>query len=76
MMKRLTAAVVAATLGFSALGSAPAAKADEPYWQSYIVFIVTDDRPVDVLLQCSDNTWQAYNLWPDDYSLYTDPKGR
>ena len=33
MMKRLTAAVVAATLGFSALGSAPVAKADEPYWQ-------------------------------------------
>ena len=33
MLKRLTAAVFAATLGFSALGSAPAAKADEPYWQ-------------------------------------------
>ena len=33
MMKRLTAAAVAATLGFSALGYAPAAKADEPYWQ-------------------------------------------
>jgi len=49
--------------------------ADEPYWQSYIVFIVTDDRPADVLLQCSDNTWQAYNRWPDDDSLYTDPKG-
>lgn len=51
------------------------ASTDEPYWQSYIVFIVTDDRSVDVLLQCSDNTWQAYNRWPDDYSLYTDPKG-
>jgi hypothetical protein len=48
---------------------------DEPYWQSYIVFIVTDDRKADILLQCSDNTWQAYNKWPDDYSLYTDPKG-
>lgn len=48
---------------------------DEPYWQSYIVFIVTDDRKADILLQCSDNTWQAYNRWPDDYSLYTDPKG-
>ncbi|GEP41570.1 hypothetical protein BGE01nite_08610 [Brevifollis gellanilyticus] len=47
----------------------------EPYWQSYIVFIVTDDRKADILLQCSDNTWQAYNKWPDDYSLYTDPKG-
>lgn len=48
---------------------------DEPYWQSYMVFIVTDDRKADILLQCSDNTWQAYNKWPDDYSLYTDPKG-
>ncbi|MFO1440196.1 MAG: DUF6605 domain-containing protein [Verrucomicrobiaceae bacterium] len=48
---------------------------DEPYWQSYIVFIVTDDRKADILLQCSDNTWQAYNKWPDNYSLYTDPKG-
>ena len=43
-------------------------------WQSYIIFIVKDDRPADVLLQCSDNTWQAYNRWPDDYSLYTDPR--
>jgi hypothetical protein len=48
---------------------------DEPYWQSYIVFIVTDDRKADILFQCSDNTWQAYNRWPDNYSLYTDPKG-
>ena len=48
---------------------------DEPYWQSYIVFIVTDDRKADILFQCSDNTWQAYNKWPDNYSLYTDPKG-
>jgi hypothetical protein len=48
---------------------------DEPYWQSYVVFIVTDDRPADILFQCSDNTWQAYNRWPDNYSLYTDPKG-
>ena len=51
------------------------AGADEPYWQSYVVFIVTDDRKADILLQCSDNTWQAYNKWPDNYSLYTDPKG-
>ncbi|MCB1212419.1 MAG: hypothetical protein KDK97_24055, partial [Verrucomicrobiales bacterium] len=48
---------------------------DEPYWQSYVVFIVTDDRAADILFQCSDNTWQAYNRWPDSYSLYTDPKG-
>ena len=44
-------------------------------WQSYVVFIVRDDRPADVLFQCSDNTWQAYNRWPDDYSVYTHPKG-
>ena len=37
---------------------------DHPYWQSYVVFIVRDDRPADILFQCSDNTWQAYNRWP------------
>ncbi len=47
----------------------------EPYWQSYVIFIVRDDRPADILFQCSDNTWQAYNRWPNDYSVYTDPKG-
>ncbi len=47
----------------------------EPYWQSYVVFIVRDDRPADILFQCSDNTWQAYNRWPNHYSLYTHPKG-
>jgi hypothetical protein len=46
-----------------------------PYWQSYVVFIVKDDRPADILVQCSDNTWQAYNRWPDKYSIYTHPKG-
>jgi hypothetical protein len=45
------------------------------YWQSYVVFIVKDDRPADILLQCSDNTWQAYNRWPSHYSVYTHPKG-
>ena len=45
------------------------------YWQNYVVFIVKDDRPADILLQCSDNTWQAYNRWPDKYSVYTHPKG-
>ena len=49
--------------------------ADEPYWQSYVVFIVRDDRPSDILFQCSDNTWQAYNSWPNKYSIYTHPKG-
>ncbi len=45
------------------------------YWQSYVVFIVRDDRPADILLQCSDNTWQCYNQWPDGYSVYTAPRG-
>jgi hypothetical protein len=48
---------------------------DSPYWQGYVVFIVKDDRPADILVQCSDNTWQAYNRWPNDYSVYTDPRG-
>lgn len=39
-------------------------------WQSYIIFIVRDDRKADIVFQCSDNTWQAYNRWPDNYSLY------
>lgn len=47
----------------------------EAYWQSYVVFIVRDNRPAEVLFQCSDNTWQAYNTWPDNYSIYTHPKG-
>ena len=47
----------------------------QPYWQSYVVFIVKDDRPADILFQCSDNTWQAYNRWPNDFSIYTDPRG-
>ncbi len=49
--------------------------AQDPYWQSYVIFIVKDDRPADILIQCSDNTWQAYNRWPSNYSLYTHPKG-
>ena len=39
-------------------------------YQSYIVFIVRDDRRADLLFQCSDNTWQAYNKWPENHSLY------
>ncbi len=49
--------------------------AAEAYWQSYVVFIVRDERPADILFQCSDNTWQAYNRWPNNYSVYTHPKG-
>ena len=38
--------------------------------QAYVVFIVRDDRPADLLFQCSDLTWQAYNRWPAWRSLY------
>src|SRR6266542_2282355 len=31
--------------------------------QSYIVFIVKDERKTDFLFQCSDFTWQNYNRW-------------
>jgi hypothetical protein len=55
------------------LTTIPASDA-EPYWQSYVVFIVRDDRPADILFQCSDNTWQAYNRWPNKFSLYTHPR--
>ena len=48
---------------------------DKPYWQNYVIFIVRDTRKADILFQCSDNTWQAYNKWPDNFSLYTDPRG-
>jgi hypothetical protein len=48
----------------------------QPYWQSYVIFIVRDDRPADILFQCSDNTWLAYNRWPDRFSLYDDGSGR
>lgn len=40
--------------------------------QSYVIFIVRDDRPCDLLFQCSDLTWSAYNRWPMDYSIYTE----
>ncbi|WP_166822826.1 twin-arginine translocation signal domain-containing protein [Thalassoroseus pseudoceratinae] len=49
--------------------------ASDPYWQSYIIFIVRDRRPAEILFQCSDNTWQAYNRWPVNESLYTHPDG-
>jgi len=40
--------------------------------QSYIIFVVHDGRQADLLLQCSDLTWQAYNRWPARDSLYDD----
>jgi hypothetical protein len=44
--------------------------ADREGLQSYVIFIVRDDRPADLMFQCSDTTWQAYNRWPSQFSLY------
>jgi len=38
--------------------------------EAYIVFIVRDDRRSDLMFQCSDMTWLAYNRWPNWRSLY------
>jgi hypothetical protein len=40
--------------------------------QSYIVFVVKTKRQADFLFQVSDLTWQAYNKWPGNDSLYDD----
>ena len=42
--------------------------------QSYVIFIVRDDRRADLIFQCSDNTWQAYNRWPSHFALYDNGK--
>lgn len=42
--------------------------------QSYVIFIVRDDRKADFIFQCSDTTWQAYNRWPSQFALYDDGK--
>ena len=42
--------------------------------QSYVIFIVADDRECDFLFQCSDSSWLAYNHWPGAWSLYNDGK--
>jgi len=39
-------------------------------WQSYIIFVVRDNRRADFLFQASDHTWQAYNRWPSQFALY------
>lgn len=49
--------------------------ADKENIQSYVIFIVRDDRPCDFLFQCSELTWSAYNRWPANFSIYTDHKG-
>ena len=58
------------------LGKLSLLDADKPEgrYQSYVVFIVRDERPADIVFQCSDNTWQAYNRWPINNSLYDDGK--
>ncbi len=38
--------------------------------QSYIIFIVKDNRKAAINFQCSDLTWQAYNRWPYWHSMY------
>lgn len=40
--------------------------------QSYVIFVVRDGRPADLIFQCSDHTWHAYNRWPNQFSLYDD----
>ncbi len=45
-------------------------------WQSYVIFIVRDSRRADLLFQCSDTTWQAYNRWPSQFALYDDGKNQ
>ena len=42
--------------------------------QSYVIFIVRDQRKADFIFQCSDHTWHAYNRWPRQDSLYDDGK--
>ncbi|MBY0375246.1 MAG: hypothetical protein K2Q23_14720, partial [Bryobacteraceae bacterium] len=44
----------------------------EHAWQSYLIFVVRDTRRADLLFQVSDNTWAAYNRWPDGSSFYRD----
>jgi hypothetical protein len=41
-------------------------------YQNYVIFTVKDDRDCDLILKCSDMTWQAYNRWPEFFSVYDD----
>lgn len=43
---------------------------DAHRYESYIIFVVRDDRKADIVFQTSDTTWQAYNKWPENDSLY------
>jgi len=44
--------------------------------QSYVIFVVRDDRQADFIFQCSDTTWQSYNRWPSQFSLYDDGRSQ
>lgn len=44
--------------------------------QSYIIFIVRSENAAPLVFQCSDHTWQAYNRWPSQFSLYDDGKNQ
>jgi hypothetical protein len=44
--------------------------------QSYVIFILRDDRHADFIFQSSDTTWQAYNRWPSQFALYDDGKNQ
>src|SRR5258708_37237448 len=37
--------------------------------QSYVIFIIREDRACDFLFQCSDTTWSASNRWPSPWPL-------
>jgi hypothetical protein len=39
--------------------------------ENYIIFVLRDEREADIIVQTSDFTWQAFNGWPDWYSLYS-----
>jgi hypothetical protein len=38
--------------------------------ESYVIFIVRDDRKADLMFQSSDMTWLSYDRWPQWRSLY------
>ncbi|WP_433519562.1 N,N-dimethylformamidase beta subunit family domain-containing protein [Nonomuraea sp. CA-143628] len=39
--------------------------------ESYVIFVVRDEREAHLIAQTSDFTWQAYNRWPYAHSLYS-----
>ena len=41
--------------------------------EAYVIFVVRDERPADLLFQVSDFTWISYNRWPQWRSLYDTP---